>query len=66
MNLLNEIESMRLIHSQFIANNDIQLASNENEYNKIKHDNELKAEKLQDLNNVKNSLITDLNRIQNE
>lgn len=66
LNLLNEIESMRLIHSKFIAENDIQLASNADAYNNIKRDNELKAEKIQELNNLNNSLITDLNRIQNE
>lgn len=66
MNLLNEIESMRLSHSKFIADNDLQLAANAEAHNNLKRDNDLKTEQIHELNNMKNSLITDLNRIQNE
>lgn len=66
MNLLNELESMRLSHSKFIADNDLQLAANAEAYNNLKRDNDIKADNINELNNMKNALITDLNRIQNE
>jgi len=66
LNLLNEIESMRLSHSKYTADNDLQLAANAEAYNNLKRENDVKTATINELNNMKNSLITDLNRTQNE
>lgn len=66
MNLLKEMESMRLSHSKFIADNDLQLAANVDAYNNLKRDNDMKTDNINELTNMKNALITDLNRIQSE